>query len=68
MISDRIHITALVDEFGSFSGLITLEDVIETILGHEIVDEADTIEDMQEKARELWKKRAAKMGLPTDPA
>ena len=68
MVSDRIHIAALVDEFGTFSGLITLEDVIETILGHEIVDEADTIEDMQEKARELWKKRASRMGLPTDPA
>jgi CBS domain containing-hemolysin-like protein len=66
MISERIHIAAMVDEFGAFSGLVTLEDVIETILGDEIIDEADTTEDMQQKARELWKKRARKMDLPTD--
>ena len=66
MISERIHIAAIVDEFGAFSGLITLEDVIETILGDEIIDEADTSEDMQQKARDLWTKRAKKMGLPTE--
>lgn len=66
MISKRIHIAAMVDEFGAFSGLVTLEDVIETILGDEIIDEADTTEDMQQKARELWKKRARKMDIPTN--
>lgn len=66
MLSKRIHIAALVDEFGAFSGIITLEDVIETIIGDEIVDEGDYTDNMQEKARELWKRRAAKMGLPTD--
>ena len=45
------------------SGLVTMEDVVETLLGLEIVDEADTREDMQEFARNLWKTRAAKMGL-----
>ena len=64
MIADRIHIAATLDEFGSFSGIITLEDVIETLLGTEIVDEVDDIEDMQQMARELWKKRAEKMGIP----
>lgn len=64
MIADRIHIAATLDEYGSFSGIITLEDVIETLLGTEIVDEVDDIEDMQQMARELWKKRAEKMGIP----
>ena len=63
MISDRIHIAATIDEFGSFSGIITLEDVLETMLGTEIVDEFDHYDDMQERARDLWKRRAKKMGL-----
>ncbi|MEJ6728005.1 MAG: hemolysin family protein [Akkermansiaceae bacterium] len=64
MISDRIHIAATIDEFGSFSGIITLEDVIETMLGTEIVDEVDDHDDMQQRARDLWKKRAERMGIP----
>lgn len=63
MIADRIHIAATIDEFGAFSGIITLEDVIETLLGTEIVDEVDDTEDMQKMARDLWKKRAQKMGI-----
>jgi CBS domain containing-hemolysin-like protein len=63
MIADQIHIAATLDEFGSFAGLITLEDVIETLLGIEIIDEVDDTEDMQQKARDLWKKRAKKMGI-----
>ena len=50
------------------SGLVTMEDVVETLLGLEIVDEADTREDMQEFARNLWKTRAAKMGLEVNHA
>lgn len=63
MIAKRHHIAATLDEFGTFSGVITLEDVIETLLGEEIVDEVDDTEDMQQMARDLWKRRAAKMGL-----
>ena len=43
-----------------------MEDVVETLLGLEIVDEADTREDMQEFARNLWKNRASKMGLEVE--
>ncbi|MGJ8695730.1 MAG: CNNM domain-containing protein [Verrucomicrobiaceae bacterium] len=64
MIAERIHIAATIDEFGSFSGIITLEDVIETMLGTEIVDEVDHYDDMQQRARDLWKKRAERMGIP----
>lgn len=59
----RVHIMLVVDEYGGVEGIITLEDVLETLLGLEIVDEKDDAEDMQKLARKLWKKRARKMGL-----
>jgi len=66
MLRDRAQIAQVVDEFGSTLGIVTLEDVIETLLGLEIVDEGDEQEDMQEYARRLWKQRARKMGLDVD--
>jgi CBS domain containing-hemolysin-like protein len=66
LIGGREHIRAVRDEYGGFAGLVTLEDVVETLLGIEIVDEADHDVDMQEKARRLWRGRARKMGIPTD--
>jgi CBS domain containing-hemolysin-like protein len=59
----RTHIVQVVDEYGSLAGILTLEDIIETLLGLEIVDEGDQAVDMQEEARRLWKLRAEKMGL-----
>ena len=59
----REHIALVVDEYGGVSGLVTLEDVIETLLGLEIVDENDRAEDMQVLAREVWEKRAKAMGI-----
>ncbi|MEM9283452.1 MAG: hemolysin family protein [Verrucomicrobiota bacterium] len=63
LVANRDHVAIVFDEYGGFSGLVTMEDVVETLLGLEIVDEADTREDMQEFARNLWKTRAAKMGI-----
>ncbi len=53
----REHIFLVVDEYGTTQGIITLEDAMETLLGAEIVDESDSVEDMRQLARELWEKR-----------
>lgn len=62
-LSARQHIHLVHDEFGTTVGLVTLEDVLETVVGAEIVDEKDRVADMQLLARKLWQERAARMGL-----
>jgi CBS domain containing-hemolysin-like protein len=59
----RTHILLVIDEYGGVKGVLTLEDVLETLLGMEIVDERDKTVDMQQLARKLWQKRAKEMGL-----
>lgn len=56
-IREQRHAMLVVDEFGGTSGLITLEDCIETLLGVEIVDETDSTADMRELARRLMERR-----------
>lgn len=56
MLEGKEQIAVIINDYGSFEGILTLEDVIETILGDEIVDERDAVEDMQQLAKEKWKK------------
>ncbi|TXF91256.1 HlyC/CorC family transporter [Neolewinella aurantiaca] len=63
MLERREPIAMVVDEFGGLEGLVTMEDAMETLLGLEIMDEMDTSKDMQDLARNRWRKRAESMGL-----
>jgi CBS domain containing-hemolysin-like protein len=62
-IRKREHIALVVDEYGSVSGLVTMEDIIETLLGLEIMDESDNVEDLQALARKTWEERAKRTGI-----
>ncbi len=63
LLAERMHIMLVVDEYGAVQGIVTLEDIMETLLGLEIVDESDHDQDMQAVARRLWRRRAGAMGL-----
>ena len=62
-LEKREQIALVVDEFGGMCGIVSMEDLIETLLGLEIVDELDSVEDMQKLARSQWEKRARSQGL-----
>lgn len=67
-ISEREQIALAVDRYGGMAGIVTMEDVLETLLGLEIVDEYDNKMDMQEYARERWQVRAKQLGILPEEA
>ena len=66
MVNERVSISLVVSEYGDPLGIATMEDLVETMLGMEIVDESDSHIDMQERARELWRLRANAAGHQLD--
>ena len=65
-LQERQHIAIVLDEFGGNQGLVTLEDLVETLIGMEIIDETDRVVDMRALARKQWDQRAHAMGLKVD--
>ena len=63
LLDGRQHILLVVDKYGGMEGVVTLEDVVETLIGIEIVDEADSDVDMRKLAREKWGDRMEKLGI-----
>lgn len=62
LVNKQEHLAMVLDEFGGISGLVTMEDLFETILGVEIMDELDQVIDMRERAKELRDQRLERMG------
>jgi CBS domain containing-hemolysin-like protein len=75
LLDKREHIAVVVDEYGGVDGVVTMEDVLETLIGLEIVDEMDSVKDMRAMARAKWEVRAKHIQrdpldspTPVDPA
>ncbi|MGH1472618.1 MAG: CNNM domain-containing protein [Cellvibrionaceae bacterium] len=62
-VQKNAQIMHIVDEYGTLKGIVTLEDIVETLVGEEFVDEGDSTADLQQFARKRWLQRAERMGI-----
>ena len=67
LVAEGEHIALVTDDYGGTAGIVTMEDVVETLLGLEIVDEADHTADLQAYARSKWEERARRLGIDLEP-
>lgn len=63
LVAEKTHLVVVVDSYGSLVGIVSMEDMLETILGLEITDESDKVANLQSLARKNWEERAKKLGL-----
>jgi CBS domain containing-hemolysin-like protein len=63
LIEEKEHIAMVVGEYGEMVGIVTMEDIIETLLGTEIMDEFDNVEDMQELAKKVWERKTKRLEI-----
>lgn len=66
LVREKSHLALIVDEYGTVQGLVTLEDVMETLIGLEITDELDKVEDMRVLAHKRWRDRMQIIGIDPD--
>lgn len=66
LVHEKNHIALILDEYGTVQGIVTMEDVLETLIGLEIMDESDKVEDMQKLAHKSWRARMESMGINPD--
>ena len=63
LLGHKLHLLLVLDEYGGLAGVVSLEDVVETLIGIEIVDEADQIDDLRRLARQKWQERMERLGI-----
>ncbi len=66
MLRQRSQIMLVVNEYGTMEGILTMEDLFETLLGLEIIDESDKTKDMQKLAKKIWRNKIKKQGINQD--
>ncbi len=66
LVREKSHLAPIIDEYGTVQGLVTLEDIVETLIGLEITDELDKVEDMQTLAHKRWRERMESIGIDPD--